>query len=146
MMDSSIDLELWISRSYINLLSLLCSTVKRVLNVKELNNYGPKNYRPISLLSNINNIFEKLMYKRLDKFLTDHNYYEHQFGFWQNHSTNHARISLTEQIRKALDNIIYVGRVFIDLQKAVDTVGHKILLGKLDHYGISGKANGLNPT
>ena len=100
------------------------------------------NYRPISLLSNINKIFEKLMHERLYKFLTDHNcIYELQFGFRHGHSTTHALISLTEQIRKALDSDKYVGGVFIDLKKAFDTVDHKILLGKLEHYGIRGVAN-----
>ena len=55
------------------------------------------NCRPVSLLSNINKIIEKLMYTRLYKFLTIHNsIYELQFGFRANHSTNHALISLTE--------------------------------------------------
>ena len=46
-------------------------------------------------------------------------FHEHQFGFRQNHSTNHAPISLTEQIRKALENNNNVGGVFIDLQKGI---------------------------
>ena len=61
------------------------------------------NYRPISLLSNINKIIEKLMCTRLYKFLNTHNcIYELQFGFRAGHSTNHALISLTEDIRNAL--------------------------------------------
>ena len=55
------------------------------------------NYRPISLLSNINKFIEKLMYKRLYTFLSKHNcIYELQFGFRNGHSTNHA---LLEDIR-----------------------------------------------
>ena len=87
-------------------------------------------------------IFEKLMHERLYKFLTDHNcIYELQFGFRHGHSITHALLRLTEQIRKALDSNKYVGGVFIDLKKAFDTVDHKILLGKLEHYGIRGAAN-----
>ena len=63
------------------------------------------NYRPISLLSNINKIFEKLMHCRLYEFLNLHNcIYELQFGFRENHSTNHALLSLTENIQETLDN------------------------------------------
>ena len=100
------------------------------------------NYRPISLLSNINKIFEKLVYSRLYSFLNLHNsIYDLQFGFRAKHSTNHALISLTESIREALDNGNFACGIFIDLQKAFDTVDHFILLKKLEHYGIRGRAN-----
>ena len=91
------------------------------------------NYRPISLLSNINKIFEKLMYKRLYNFLTKHNcIYKLQFGFRKHHSGNHASIDLTENIRKALDKSEFAVGIFIDLQKAFDTVDYKMLLEKLN--------------
>ena len=91
------------------------------------------NYRPISLLSNINKIFEKLVYSRLYSFLQLHNcIYELQFGFRAKHSTNHALFSLTEMIRDALDNGNFACGIFIDLQKAFDTVDHQILLKKLE--------------
>ncbi len=100
------------------------------------------NYRPISLLSNINKIFEKLVYSRVYSFLNLHNcIYELQFGFRAKHSTNHALLSLTEMIRFALDNSNFACGIFIDLQKAFDTVDHKILLKKLEYYGIRGLAN-----
>ena len=100
------------------------------------------NYRPISLLSNINKIIEKIMYKRLYSFLSINKcIYDLQFGFRNNHSTNHALIDLTEDIRESLDNNNLAIGVFIDLQKAFDTVQHDILLYKLDHYGIRGVAN-----
>ena len=100
------------------------------------------NYRPISLLSNINKIFEKLVYSRLYSFLNLHNcIYELQFGFRAKHSTDHALISLTEMIREALDSGCFAGGIFIDLQKAFDTVDHHILLDKLNYYGIRGLAN-----
>ena len=100
------------------------------------------NYRPISLLSNINKIIEKLMFKRLYSFLEKYKcIYNLQFGFRENHSTNHAIISIIDKIQNAIqDNRFAIG-IFIDLQKAFDTVNHDILLEKLDHYGISGISN-----
>ena len=100
------------------------------------------NCLPISLLSNINKLIEKLTYVRLYKFLSKHNcIYELQFGFRNGHSTNHALLNLTEDIRNALDNNIFAVGIFIDLQKAFDTVDHNIFLIKLDYYGIRGIAN-----
>lgn len=99
------------------------------------------NYRPISLLSNINKIFEKLLHCRLVKFFENNNLLcENQFGFRKGHSTNHAIIALTEIIRKSLDKNNFAAGVFIDLQKAFDTVDHSILLHKLEHYGVRGPA------
>ena len=64
--------------------------------------------------------------------------FNNQFGFRNHHSTNHALISITEKIRNALDDGKYGCGVFLDFQKAFDTVNHKILLSKLEHYGIRG--------
>ena len=100
------------------------------------------NYRPISLLSNINKAFEKIMYERVYKFLsTQNSFFEKQFGFRVKHSTAHALISLTEHIREALDNNKFACGIFIDLKKAFDTVDHGILLKKLSYYGIRGLPN-----
>ena len=60
----------------------------------------------------------------------------HQFGFRNGHSVNHALTSLTELIRKALDEDKFACGVVIDLQKAFDTVDHNIFLSKLYHYGV----------
>ena len=100
------------------------------------------NYRPISLLSNINKVFEKIVFERVYNFIEKNEaIYKHQYGFRKNHSTNHALISITEQIRTALDNNQYAFGVFVDFQKAFDTVDHNILLEKLERYGISGNTN-----
>ena len=97
------------------------------------------NYRPISLLSNLNKILEKLMFVRVLSFLDKENViYKQQFGFRPKHSTTHAIISITEKIREALDKGKFACGIFVDLQKAFDTVNHKVLLQKLYQYGIRG--------
>ena len=100
------------------------------------------NYRPISLVSNIGKVIEKLIHKRLNHFLEQHKvFYYLQFGYRLNTSTSNALMSITENIQTHLDkNELTVG-VFIDLRKAFDNVNHDILFTKRDHYGIRGLAN-----
>ena len=99
----------------------------------------PSNYRPISLLSVFSKIFEKIMHKRLYNFLEVNDIlHPLQFGFRKKHSTQHTLISMTETIKKSIDNGKFECAIFIDLKKAFDTVNHTILLKKLEHYGIRG--------
>ena len=82
------------------------------------------------------------MHERVYDFLQKYKcIYELQFGFRKGHSTSHALIDLTEAIRRSIDQNKFSVGVFIDLQKAFDTVDHHILLKKLEHYGIRGTAN-----
>ena len=120
----------------------ILQTAKVVSVFKKDSKLNYSNYLPIPLLSNIEKILEKLMYNRLYTFL-DYNYfvYDLQFGFKQQYSTSHALIIITENIRKALDDGNIGCGVFVNLQKAFDTVDHQILLAKLNHYGISGVSN-----
>ena len=129
--------------------SFLQGTFPKILKLSKINPIHKKdsrldisNYRPISLLSNINKIIEKLMFNRLYTFLEDHKcIYNLQFGFRKNHSTNHAILSIIDKIKDAIKNNNFAIGIFIDLQKAFDTVNHSILLKKLSHYGINNISN-----
>ena len=100
------------------------------------------NYRPISLLSNISKIFERAFHTRLYEFVEGNNLlYTYQFGFRRKHSTEHSLISIIENIKTKLDKQQFGCGIFIDLEKAFDTVNHKILISKLRHYGVRGNAS-----
>ena len=120
----------------------ILKTAKLIPILKKNSRLEVSNYRPISLLSNINKIFEKLMHSRLIEFLEERQilYYK-EFGFQKDSSTNHVILNLLEIIQKALDDGQIAYRIFIDLEKACDTVSHDILLEKLDHYAIRGISN-----
>ena len=102
-----------------------------------------QNYRLISLLPIYSKILEKILYSRMYSFLEKNQLLNpNQFGFRHDHSTAHALINLTENIKRHLDDKKCVAGVFIDLEKAVDTVNHQILCNKLKH-GFRGKINNL---
>ena len=85
---------------------------------------------------------EKLGHFRLYSFLELHQcIYELQFRFGTEHSTNHPLLSLSETFRAALDSSNFACVIFVDFQKAFDTVDHNILTQKLEQYGIRGLAN-----
>ena len=64
-----------------------------------------------------------------------------QYGFRKDFSTVHAIINLNGNIQIAIDIKQFFCGVFINLKKGFDTVDHNILLEKIQHYGIRGKAH-----
>ena len=97
------------------------------------------NYRPISVLSVISKVFEKVIQERLLCFFKKQgSLLVSQYGFRRGHSTYMAILDMVENIRQAWEDGEHCLGVFIDFRKAFDTVDHSILIGKLEHLGIRG--------
>lgn len=96
-----------------------------------------ENYRPISLLSVLSKIIEKIVKSRLISHLeTQKILSPNQFGFQKKISTESAILDLTENITNSLNDGDSCLAIFLDLAKAFDTVSHPILLERLSQIGI----------
>jgi endonuclease/exonuclease/phosphatase family metal-dependent hydrolase len=97
------------------------------------------NYRPISLTSVICKIFESIIRKRIIDHMEVNNLFSvHQHGFRQRRSTVTQLLEVMDDWTQALDNGKNLDTIYLDFQKAFDTVPHQRLLGKLEAYGITG--------
>ena len=69
--------------------------------------------------------------------------HDRQFGFRKQHSTSHALNYSIDKIKQSIEKGDHVLGIFIDLSKAFDTIDHKILINKLNHYGVRGNTLSL---
>ena len=85
------------------------------------------NYRPVSILSIVSKVFEKVVYDQVESYFKDNKLlYKFLSGFRNGFSTDTCLIYLTDFIRKEMDKGHLVGMILLDLQKAVDTVDYSI--------------------
>ena len=100
-----------------------------------------KNYRPISILPSLSKVLERIVFIRTTDFLNKHNIFcESQFGFRANHNTTQAILKCIDTLSCSIDQHLHTIAIFLDFSKAFDTINHDILLVKLSHYGVRGKA------
>lgn len=92
----------------------------------------PSNYRPISLLSSISKLFERIILTRIESHLDTNRIipYE-QFGFQKGHSTNHQTARLVKEVRQRFEEGYSTGLILLDVEKAYDSVWHDAVLYKM---------------
>lgn len=98
------------------------------------------NYRPISILPVIDKIMTKIINTQLLKYIEKHKILnKHQYGFILESNTSTALFDVVSTLQKHQDNKEISVAIFIDLQKAFDTVKRDLLLRKLWILGIRDK-------
>ena len=122
-----------------------CLKTATIIPIKKSgSNSSVSSYRPISILPYYSKILEKLIFKRLDNFLTQFQIVcPNQYGFSRGKTTELAMLDLLNYFYDSLDNRKFSFAVFVDFRKAFDTINHDILLRKLYRYGIRGTALSL---
>ena len=109
-----------------------------------LHAFPSKNYRPVSLLSVVSKVFEKLV----NNIIVDHldkscHCFDFQYGFRSSRSTADLLIVISDRIARAFNRSGATRAVALDISKAFDRIWHVDLLHKLKSYGISGQTFGL---
>ena len=103
-----------------------------------------KNYRPISLLSVVGKLYEKIIVQRMSAFFDDNQLISSkQYGFRKQRSTSDLLLQLTSEWNATLDKREYTYVIALDIAGAFDRVWHQGLTAKLKSLGIDGNLLGL---
>ena len=103
---------------------------------KEGTKASKDNYRPISILLNILEIYKRLMFKQILEYF-EPILSKFKCGFRKGFIAQHCHLSMLGKWKKAVDNKKIFGALLTDLSKVFGCLSHDLLLAKLNTYGFS---------
>ena len=95
-----------------------------------------ENYRPVSVLPNVSEIFEKIISKQVTKFM-EPLLTKYQCGFRRGFSAQKCLLAMLEKWKSSVDKGKAFGVLLTDLSKALDYLSHELIIEKLNAYGFS---------
>ncbi len=99
------------------------------------------NYRPISCISHVANILEKVIHEQLKDYLFEHHFISNEQSAYRfGHSTVTALHRVVIDLLNGANEGLVSGVCFFDIAKCFDTIDHGILLTKLEKYGVKNNA------
>ena len=109
-------------------------SIKPIHKTNNINSIS--NYRPISILSRLFKILEKIIYNRLIQFIQNNNIINTtQYGFLKKHNTTQATLDINNNIMENKKENKAINTLFLDLNKTFATIDHSIIISKFDKCG-----------
>ena len=95
------------------------------------------NYRPVSMLSNISNLYERIMFKKMSEYFESSFFSKYQCGFRKGFSAQHYLVLMLEKWKSATDSKKLFVALLTDLSKAFDFLSHELLIEKKNEDGFN---------
>ena len=94
------------------------------------------NYRPVSILSNVSKVYERIVFRQMSEFF-EFFFSKYQCGFRKGFTAQHCLVSMLEKWKSVTDSKKSFVAFLTDLSKVFDRLSHDLLIAKLNAYGFN---------